>query len=96
MRRMLFLTVVALTGCAMKVNGFVTDATTGRPVPGARVRIEERFAYANDGGAYVLKVYRASRVNAEVSAPGYETAVFPCEAPSDHPVCDFTLTPHRE
>ena len=92
----LFLSV--LPGCflyrpSMKLNGFVSDARTGKPVGGARIRVGELVTYTKETGAYLMKVHREPRTVAEVAAPGYETAVVTCEASTKRPVCDLRLVP---
>lgn len=92
-RSVVLLALAALNGCAMKLNGFVSDARTHRPIGGARILADERITYTKDTGSYLLKVHREPRAIAEVSAPGYETSVVTCDAPTNHPVCDVALTP---
>ena len=82
-----------VSGCSMKVNGFVSDAATGRPIGGARVRIGERSVYTNPTGAYIMKVGNHASADIIVAAPGYETSTTTCVTPDRHPVCDFVLTP---
>jgi len=93
MSRGVLLLVLMLGGCAMKVSGFVSDALTGRPIGGARVRIDDRIVYANPVGTYIVKVHGSSTATAEVSAPGYDTSTVKCATPGRHPVCDVVLHP---
>lgn len=89
---------VPLAGCflyrpAMRLNGIVSDARTGKAVAGARIRVGEYVTYSATTGTYQMKVRRESRATAEVSAPGYRTSTVKCEATTKRPVCDVPLTP---
>jgi len=77
MRRVLVVGVAVVgLGCAMRVRGVVTDAQSGRPVPGAFVSSDcYPRAVSTDGrGRYDLKT-RWSTCTLTVFAPGYNTRV---------------------
>ena len=81
MHRLVVLALVAGTlGCAMRVRGAVTDASSGRPIPGAYVSSDcYPSAVATDStGRYELKT-RWSSCTLTVFAPGYRTRVVPMQ-----------------
>jgi hypothetical protein len=77
--------VACSLGCAMRVRGAVTDAQSGRPVPGAYVSSDcYPSAVATDStGRYELKT-RWSSCTLTVFAPGYRTRVVPMHSPDEN------------
>lgn len=86
----------AVAGCAMKLNGFISDAQTGKAISGARIRVGELLTYSDVTGAYLLKIHREPQVTAEISAPGYDVNSVTCDTPTRLPVCDVQLVPKGE
>ncbi len=85
MHRLVVVVLVAGTlGCAMRVRGAVTDAHSGRPIPGAYVSSDcYPSAVATDSaGRYELKT-RWSSCTLTVFAPGYRTRVVPMHSPDE-------------
>ena len=57
-----------------QVHGTVTDAVTGNPLPGARVRLlgDTVVARTGDDGTYDLSQQIAGEPTLQVTAPGYK------------------------
>jgi hypothetical protein len=99
MRRLVMVALCAgVLGCAMRVQGVVTDARSGRPIPGAFVGSDcyPRAVATDGGGRYDLKT-RWSTCTLTVFAPGYRTRVVTVDLQDTrYPRQDVVLWPaHR-
>lgn len=68
---------LCLAGCnpGLMVNGFITDAATGRPVGTCQVRMAKYYAHSDPAGHYSIKVSRklARKERMKFICEGYET-----------------------
>jgi len=74
----LLLPVISQTLSAQTLRGTVTDAVTGEPLAGATVIITElsnKWAVADDNGAYRIDVTPSGRYTIEASFIGYEPSI---------------------
>jgi hypothetical protein len=87
---------VFLSGCSMKVSGFVTDAVTDEPVTTAGVTIGKRYVHVDMAGHYEIKTRRYTEDKVEVIAKGYEKTAVPIDSSkSRYPQVNVALTPAR-
>jgi hypothetical protein len=86
---------VATTGCAMRVQGIVTDAETHGPISGAAVIAGDkrnRVAMTDQAGAYSLKTDGDTK-SLSVSAAGYRTVTVPIPGGDRFPDVPVALSP---
>ena len=87
---------VFLSGCSMKVSGFVTDAVTDEPVTTAGVTIGKRYVHVDMAGHYQIKARRYTKDKVEVIAKGYEKTAVPIDSSkSRYPQVNVALTPAK-
>jgi hypothetical protein len=87
---------VFLSGCAMKVSGFITDAETDEPVSTAGVMIGKRYVHVDPAGHYEIKTRRYTREPLVVVAKGYEKAsVSVATAETRYPQVNVALSPTK-
>lgn len=85
----------ATAGCAMRVQGLVTNAETNGPIAGAAVIAADkrnRVAMTNQAGVYSLKT-DANTTSLSVSAVGYKTATVAIPGGDRSQNVPVTLTP---
>jgi hypothetical protein len=68
-----FVLAFALSGCAMRVSGFVTDSVTGDPVQRGTVKVGDRYAPIDSAGHFSIKTRFNTRDRFVFAAPGYVT-----------------------
>jgi hypothetical protein len=68
-----FVFAFVLSGCAMRVSGFVTDSVTGDPVQRGTLTVGDRYASIDSAGHYSIKTRFNTRDKFVFAAPGYVT-----------------------
>jgi hypothetical protein len=92
----LFAVSVFLSGCSMKVSGFITDAETDEPVSTAGVMVGKRYVHVDPAGHYEIKTRRYTKEPLVVVAKGYEKAsVSVATAETRYPQVNVALTPTK-
>jgi hypothetical protein len=64
---------LALSGCAMRVKGFVTDSLTGEAVDTAGVTVGDNYVHVDSAGHYNIKARFNSKEKFKFFARGYES-----------------------